>query len=113
MAYNIIKTGPLSGLHVVAMGYNYNLVTGVFLSSYSVTFPTLTSVNNFTTLKRVSAICPSFSGYKINSYSVINKNYISLSADTTLWSGSGYVDVIFLGVAGYTKLSDKNYLIEF
>lgn len=113
MNYNFIQTGPLSGLHIMVMGYNYNLITNVFLSSYSVTFPSLTSINRFTTLKRVSAICPAFSGYEINSYTVTSKNYISLSADTSLWSGSGYVDVIFLGVAGYTKLSDKNYLIEF
>jgi len=108
---NIITTGPLSGLRISLMGYNYDWLTSVFLSSYNVSFPSLTAINRFTNVRRVSAICPTFSGYEISTYSVINKNYLSLSADTSLWIGSGFIDVVFLGAAGYTKLSDKNTLI--
>jgi hypothetical protein len=94
------------------MGYNYDWLTNVFLSSGQIEFPSLTAIDRFTGLRRVSAICPPFSGYEIKTYQLLDKNRLVLTADSTLWpSGSGYIDIIFMGPGGYTKLSDKKYLI--
>jgi hypothetical protein len=100
-------------VNISVMGYNYDWLTNVFLSSGQIAFPSLTAIDRFTTLRRVSAICPSFSAYKIDTYQLLDRNRLVLTADSTLWSpGSGYIDIIFMGPGGYTKLSDKKYLIK-
>lgn len=102
---------PLTAVYIAVMGYNYDLVTHVFLSSCELTFPSLTSIE-YTHLSRVSAICPPFSGYRIDSYTVSDKNRINIQVDRTMFTGlSGQIDIIFANQAGYTKLSDKEYIV--
>lgn len=117
MSYNIINFGPatspvLSSVSVGLMGYNYDWLTNIFLSSGDVIFPSLTSINRFTTSRKVSAICPPFSGYEITSYTVLDKNRINFTVNTNYCASTGLIDVIFYNQAGYTKLSDKNYLLQ-
>jgi hypothetical protein len=84
------------------------------LSSNKLTFPFLTGIDLYTNLRRVSAICPPFSGYPIDTYVVLDKNRVSINLNTQILTGTrGLVDIIFANRAGYTKLSDLNYLIEY
>lgn len=95
-------------------GYNYDWLQNVYLSSYSVTFPSLTSINRHTTIRRVSALCPEFTGYTLplSSYTIINRNTIIVGLSSEFFvSGTGTIDIIFESIAGYTKLSDKDFTI--
>ena len=109
----ITITSPNSA-SILFYGNMYNHLSNVYLSSGSVQFPNLSAVNSFTNLVRVSAICPSFSGYNLpsNYFSVIDNNKLVVDIPNIL-SGNGLVDVIFLNAAGYTKISDKGYYINF
>ncbi len=112
MNYNtIIFGGSLSTVNISIMGYNYNWLTSVYLSSGDVLFPSLTSIDRFTNLRRVSSICPEFSGYKINTYTVLDKNRLQITLNSNDLSGTGFLDIIFEGPAGYTKLTDKDYIV--
>jgi len=109
----ITLTPTFSAVNISVMGYNYDWLTNVFLSSNDVTFPFLTAVDSYTTLRRVSSICPSFSGYPITSYTILDRNRVNLSIDASSFTNKGLIDIVFANVAGYTKLSDKNYLIQY
>jgi hypothetical protein len=103
-----------SGDVINIVGYNYDWLQNVYLSSYSVTFPSLTSIDKFTTLARVSAICPSFVGYllPVSAYNVINRNNLVIGLSSEFFiAGQGTVDIIFESIAGYTKLSDKESVV--
>ena len=93
-------------------GYEFDRLTNVFLSASNIAFPSLTAIDNFSHSHRVSAICPAFSGYDYPFYKVIDKNRLSLSIMNLSGYGYGYIDVIFYNRAGYTKLSDLDYLID-
>lgn len=112
---NIIPfSNSLSSVSISVMGYNYDLLTGLYLSSSSLLFPYITSFNSYTNLRKVSAFCPPFSGYPAPSYTVLDKNRIAITINNTMFLGnSGYIDIIFTNKAGYTKLSDKNFLVEY
>jgi|694.fasta_scaffold80735_3 hypothetical protein len=117
MSLNTITLTPSQSAVIISlMGYNYDLLSSIALSSSTVAFPFLTAFNYFTNLRRVSSICLPFSGYPLSSYNVINKNRLSISLDTLILTGTNirnYIDIIFMNQAGYTKLSDKNYIVEF
>ena len=83
----------------------------VFLSSGSIPFPSLCAINTFTTNAKVSALFPPFSGYPISSnyFYTTDKNHAIVTALS--FSISGNYDIIFYNNAGYTKLSNNNYLI--
>ncbi len=107
--------GSAQSVTIVNAGYNYDWLQNLFLSSYSVGFPSLTSVDRHTNIRRVSAICPAFEGYllPISSYEIVNKNTLRLNLSTINFIDSGYIDVIFENVAGYTKLSDINNILVY
>ena len=111
---NYITITPPASASILVYGYMYDHLSQVYLSSGSVHFPSLTAINSFSNSHRVSAICPPFSGYQLpsNYYNVIDKNRLEVSI-TNILSGTGLVDVILLNAAGYTKLSDKGYYINF
>lgn len=93
-------------------GYMYEFTSKVFLSSSSIVFPSLTSISPFTASRKVSAICPPFSGYEYptSKYNIINSNQLQVNIYGL--TGSGLVDVILFNAAGYTKLSDEGVLIN-
>jgi hypothetical protein len=114
----IVLTSAFPVINLAFMGYNYNLTTGVFLSSYDTSiFPFVNSVNNYTNITRVSSICPPFTGYPIDSFNVIDSNRINITIDGSTLNVNDIttlklMDVVITGVAGYTKLSDKSYILE-
>jgi hypothetical protein len=93
-------------------GYMYDFTSKVFLSSGDLIFPSLTTVNAFTTSRKVSAICPPFTGYEYPSakYNIINSNHLQLNVYGL--TGTGTADVILFNAAGYTKLSDEGILLS-
>jgi len=108
-----VKTNT-QGNNITVVGYNYDWLQNMYLSSADVTFPSLTSIDKFTTLRRVSAICPSFIGYQIpaSAYTIIDRNTVVIGLSSEFFiSGQGYVDIIFESIAGYTKLSDKDSIL--
>jgi hypothetical protein len=111
---NIVTlTETFTSAKISVMGYNYDLLRNVFLSSSNSIFPSITSINNYTNLRRVSAICPPFSGFllPLSSYTVLDKNRINIRINTEYITSSGYIDIIFANIAGYSRLSDRNTLI--
>lgn len=115
MTYNYITYRPSVPTSISIMGYNYTWLDSVFLSSGDVTFPSLTSIDRYTLLRKVSSACPSFTAYMLptSAYNILDRNRIKLSISTALTGVSGLIDVIFAGPAGYSKLSDRNYLIKY
>ena len=99
---------------ILVYGYMFDYLSNVYLSSGSVRFPSLTAVNNLTTVRRVSSICPPFSGYQLpnKDVTVVDKNRVKININNAL-SGSGLVEVILYNNAGYTKLSNNGYLINY
>jgi len=114
MSYNLIPlTTSLSAVNISIMGYNFDWLSTIALSSSSVLFPYTTAFNYFTNLRRVSSVSLPFSGYPLSSYNIIDKNRLTLFIDTQILTGAGAIDVIIINRAGYSKLSDKNYLINY
>jgi hypothetical protein len=110
---NIITIESTESADILVKGYQFDYLQSIFLSAANTaTFPSTTAVNWFSNSHRVSAICPSFTGYQIpvSAYEIIDNNRLILSA-TFLFGFSGTLDVIFLNRAGYTKLSDTGYFI--
>jgi hypothetical protein len=91
----------------------YDKVSTVYLSSANISYSyPFSAVDTFTRIRRVSAFCPPFSGYAYPQtyYTVNSKNHITVNL-TSLTGVSGFIDIILYGRAGYTKLSDKGYLV--
>jgi len=105
--------GPAQSITITNLGYNYDWLQNVFLSSYSVGLPSLTAIDRHTGLRRVSAICPPFEGFLVptSAYKVIDRNNFYLNLSTFQLVDNGYIDVIFENVAGYTKLTDINHIL--
>lgn len=110
---NITPEFPV--LNLSLMGYNYDWTTSVFLSSNTELTLPVSAYNNYTLINRVSSICPGFSGYPLSSYEIVDKNRINITIDSNMFTNNRfdtkYFDIIIAGAAGYTKLSDRNYLL--
>lgn len=113
MSFNYITLTSPNTASLLIEGYMLDKTTNVFLSSSTVTFPSLTSINTFVNSPVVSAICPSFSGYSLSSkyFDGVDSNHLIVNIPNVL-SGHGNVDIIFYNRSGYTKLSDRNFLIH-
>ena len=96
-------------------GYFYDYLSKVFLSSGDmfINLPSITAVDAFSNMPRISAICPAFSGYEYPSslYNVDSKNILNVTIANL--SGTGNADVILFNRAGYKKMSDFGYLLQF
>jgi len=98
---------------IVFEGLMYDKVSTVYLSSANITYSyPFSAVDSFTHIRRVSAFCPPFSGYIYPQqyYTIKDRNYLAVNL-TSLTGVSGFIDIILYGRAGYTKLSDKGYLV--
>jgi hypothetical protein len=92
-------------------GYMMDKTTNVFLSSSTVKAPgSLSAINNFTTNPLVSSILPAVSGYNYPHFQIADKNHVNVYIYGL--SGTGLTDIIVYGQAGYSKLSDRGYLIK-
>lgn len=109
---NYITINPELTSSITLFGYMYDKTTNIFVSSNEpLNFTELTAVDHFSTSQRVSAICPSFTGLQINTYEIIDPNRLVVYLHNI--SGNGLMDIIWYNKAGYTKLSDENYLYAF
>ena len=108
---NYITITPAISAAITLYGYMLDKTTNVFVSGHDLSLTQLTAVDHFSNSNRVSAICPSFTGSEIYTYRVIDPN--RLSAFFYNITGTGEMDVIFYNRAGYTKLSDELYLLNF
>jgi len=90
----------------------YNHLQKVFLSSGNISFPSLTSVNAFSTNPLVSAAFPPFSGYELPSNYFYNTDDNHLYVTVPSFSAIGTYDVIIFNVAGYDSLSKHGLLIS-
>jgi len=110
---NYIKSVPALSTVVSLEGYNFNYTQYVFLSSnQTVLLPAITAVNLFSALPSVSSNNPPFSGYKIDSYDVVNKNIINVTVKLSANASPSLYDIVVVNAAGYTKLSDSGYVLS-
>ena len=95
-------------------GYFYDYLSKVFLSSGDmfINLPSITAVDAFSNMPRISAACPAFSGYEYPStyYNVDSKNILNVTIAGL--TGIGNADVILFNRAGYKKMSDFGYLLQ-
>lgn len=91
-------------------GYFYNDLKSVYLSSNDNTsFPFTSTIQLFDSSSSYNTIWPAFSGYPWTNYSITNDNFLNVYVyDLT---PSYYYDIILVNDAGYTKLSQTDYLI--
>lgn len=110
MSYNYITLSPNTTASLHIDGIMMDRTANIILSSYSVTCPgSIIYTNDFTTNARVSAFFPTVSGYNYTNYS-IGDNY-DVYVNVYGLTGNGPVDIIFNNEAGYSKLSDRNFLL--
>ena len=108
---NYITVYPTLSTTIKLEGYNFNFTQYVFLSANDNTiFPYVCCINFFTGSKTLSSAIPSISGYPIDSYSIQEQNKIVVYLSNL--TGPVKYDVVIGNVAGYGKLSDRNYLID-
>ena len=111
MPFNYITLTSTTTAHIQIPGYFIDKTLSVYLSSTTVNLPgTATVINNYTTNHLVSALFPSITGYNYSNFNIIDNNHIQIPIYGL--SGRGYIDVILYNRAGYSKLSDRNYLIR-
>lgn len=98
---------------ILLNGGVFPYIQQVFLSSGNILLPSLTSVNGFTNNHLVSALFPAFSGYQLPAsyYNIEGKNNLNINLPS--FSVNGTADIILYNIAGYTKLSDIGYLIQY
>lgn len=108
---NYITVYPALSTAIKLEGYNFDYTQYVLLSANDNTlFPYVCCINFFTGSKTLSSALLPVSGYPINSYTIQGQNKIVVYlSDLT---GPVKYDVIIGNVAGYGKLSDRNYLID-
>jgi hypothetical protein len=92
-------------------GYMMYRTSNIYLSSDTVVLPgSATPINDYFTINPlVSSFMPAITGYNYANFTTEGQNYVIVNLFGL--SGSGYIDVIFYNKAGYTKLSDKGYLV--
>jgi hypothetical protein len=88
----------------------YNRLSFVLLSAADITsLPSVSGISYSTTSQKVSAAFPPISGYLYDTYAIQDKNRLSINLINL---SAGMFDIILGNVAGYTKLSDRGYLIN-
>ena len=92
-------------------GYFYDRLEYVFLSSTNnTTFPYVCSIEYFTDNRTLSSSIPPISGYPYTNYFIQGENKLVIYLSNL--PAPGLYDIIVGNAAGYSKLSDKNYLIN-
>ena len=110
---NYINTVPALSTVISLKGYNFNYTQYVFLSSnQTVLLPAITAVNLFSNLPSISSNNPQFSGYQIESYDIISKNIMNVTVKLSANASPSLYDIVVVNAAGYTKLSDKGYVLS-
>jgi len=96
--------------NITLFGNNFQYTNGVFLSSNRNTnLANVSAYNFFSNVKRLSSICPPFSGQEINNYTVVNSNTISVGLTSITTPGT--YDIIIKNDGGYFKTSSAKTLL--
>jgi hypothetical protein len=100
-------------LSVAFGGYFFEKLSYVVLSAADNTLlPSVCSFALFTDNKYLSGAFLPISGYPLDNYSIQGDNKLVVRIDSNLFL-PGVYDIILLNDAGYSKMSDKNYLIQY
>jgi len=92
-------------------GYFYDRLEYIFLSSTNNTiFPYVCSIEYFTGNKTLSSSIPPISGYPYSNYFIQGENKLVIFLSNL--PAPGLYDIIVGNAAGYSKLSDRDYLID-
>ena len=107
---NYITYFPAATTTVFFKGYNFNYTSNIFLSTnnLSTTYSLTTITFNYNS--KLSASFADFTGFLYDNYTISSNNKLNVHVYDLLYPG--IYDIIIMDAAGYTKLSDKNYLID-
>ena len=109
-----ISLSPTTTAFIVIPGYMMDKTSDIYLRlSGSTIYSSNTSISTlsaFTTNPLVSALLPSITAIKYPNFSIIDNNHLKVNLYGL--SGNGYIDIITYNQAGYTKLSDHNFLVK-
>jgi hypothetical protein len=99
-----------STAYLTFLGDFYNKLNYVLLSAADVTsLPSVSAISYSTTSQKISAAFPPISGYLYDDYLIQDKNRLSINLVNI---STGVFDIVLGNAAGYTKLSDRGYLIN-
>lgn len=108
---NIITLQPSATATITMYGYFYDKLNTVYLSAPdSSVFPYVCAVDLFSNSAKLSAAFPRFYGYPWQSYSIVNQNILNIAVYAL--SANTFYDIILTNNAGYSKLSDTNYILD-
>jgi hypothetical protein len=94
-------------------GYMMDKTSNVYLIPFNgTTYPGTTAIRVLSAFKHnvQSSLTHSVTGYDYKHFSIVDKNHITV--DVFGLSGQGLVDIAVSNAAGYTKLSNKGFLIS-
>jgi hypothetical protein len=107
---NTINVIPGLTANIYFEGYFYNRLNAIYLSASDVSvFPYVSTVNLFPDNPTLSAAFTSFTGYPWNNYSIVSNNRLKVNFYN---NNISTFDVIIANNAGYSKLSDQNFIID-
>jgi len=105
---NYITYFPSNTSVLLLKGYSLSYTSYIFLSSNNINATYALTAVSFS--DKMSTSFPTFTGFKYDNYKIVNDNELTLNLADLEWPGN--YDVIIYDPAGYTKLSDKGYLIN-
>lgn len=109
---NYLTLKPSQTIYLSIEGYFFERLEYVILSATRNTFfPYVCTFNFLTENTKLSSVFLTVSGYPLSSFSPRGNNNLAVSVEGNL-ANSGKYDLIFANDAGYTKLSNKNYLLS-
>lgn len=108
---NFITLSSAQTVYIRLGGYFYDRLENVILScTNSTLLPYLCSYDFLTTNILLSSVFPTVSGYPVDTYTIQGENKLVVTLSGISFSPATY-DLIFANQAGYSKLSDRDYLI--
>jgi hypothetical protein len=109
---NIIPLTAFQVVYINLEGYFFNRLENVILScSENTLLPYLCTYSFLTNNSRLSSTYPTVSGFPLDTYFIAGENGLSVHVSVSSQINALY-DLIFKNEAGYSKLSDKGYLIN-
>ena len=108
---NIISLTAFQVVYINLEGYFFNRLENVILSCSNYTLlPYLCTFSFLTNNSRLSSTYPTVTGFPLETYFIAGENGVSVQVSLSSQTNA-YYDLVFANEAGYSKLSDKNYII--
>ena len=89
-------------------GFSFSYTCAIFLSTNNINTTYTLSAVSFDS--KMTTSYPPFTGLIYNNYKIIDDNQLFINVSDLEWPGN--YDIIIFDRAGYTKLSDKGYLLD-